>query len=196
MFKSKKGIMGVGMLLIFIASIVSAAIAAALLISSTSLLQERAAQVQDDVTEGLITGFDVVSIYAQGDTNSSTLNDLEMILRLRAGSRPIDMGNVGLTLISGNVSFTVYLNESLSGDNCTFTSLVAEEEFCIDKIFGDATSIMEKGDMVVLKFKLEEANSLGTEVDFDVIFQLRTGAPLIMQMQTPDLMLSSRIRLR
>lgn len=195
-FKSKKGIMGVGMLLIFIASIVSSAIGAALLITSTNVIRDRAERVQLEVTEGLITGFEVITFYAHSNTSTMTINDFELIMRLRAGSRPIEMDTVGLTFISGDTTATAYINKNLSGDDCNFDNLASEEDFCIMKIFGENNSLMESGDMIILKYKLNDVHALGTETDFDLIFQLRTGAPLIMQMQTPDMLLSRKLRLR
>lgn len=196
MFKSKKGIMGVGMLLIFVASIVSATIAAALLITSTNLLQDRASQVQDEATEGLISGLDVVTIYATGNTTTEQITEFEFITRLRAGSRPVQMDSMGLTYIEGENTATGYLNESLTGENCTFENLQSETEFCMNKIFGDENTVLEKGDMAIVKYKLSNETALGVDTSFDVILQLRTGSPVILSLQTPDMVLSSKIRLR
>ncbi|MFP4567446.1 MAG: hypothetical protein ACLFN8_00730 [Candidatus Woesearchaeota archaeon] len=196
MFKQKKAVMGVGMLLIFVASIVSAAIAAALLITSTNLLQDRAAKVQQDATEGLISGLDVVSIYATGNMTTEIIYEFEFITRLRAGSRPAQLDSLGLTFIQGENTATGYMNTSLIGDNCTFENLQAETEFCVNKIFGDENTVLESGDMAIIKYKLSNESALPTDTPFDIIFQLRVGSPLIMALQTPDMVLSSKIRLR
>lgn len=193
--KNKKGIVGVGMLLIFIASIVASAIAAAVLISSTNVIQDRAIQVQTDALEGLVSGIEIASLYAEGDTENQTITGFEFIIRPRAGSRPIQLETMGLIFISGNITSTAYINSTLSGDNCTFNALSSQSEFCIDKVFGEDNTVLESGDLIRLLFKLDEGNHLGTEVPFDVIFQLRIGSPLSMVLRTPDMILSSKIRM-
>lgn len=196
MLKSKKGIMGVGMLLIFVASIVSATIAAALLITSTNILQDRAGRVQEEATEGLISGLDVVTIYANGNITTEKVNQLEFITRLRAGSRPVQIDSMGLTYIQGESTSTAFLNKALLGDNCTYENLAPLTEFCMNKIFGEDNTVLEKGDMAIIKYKLDDDTELSVDTPFDVIFQLKVGSPLIMGLQTPDMVLSSKIRLR
>lgn len=183
------------MLLIFIASIVASAIAAAVMITSTNIIQDRATEVQSQAVEGLISGLEIATLYAEGDTEQETLDRFEMIIRPRAGSRPIQLNTMGLTFISGEVSTTAYINEGISGEDCSFENLNSQEEFCIQKIFGEDNTVLESGDMIRLLYRLDSENALETETRFDLIFQLRVGSPLIMSLTTPDMVLSSKIRL-
>lgn len=193
--KSKKGIVGVGMLLIFIASIVASAIAAAVLISSTNVIQDRAQQVQIEAVEGLISGLEIATLYAEGDMENETITGFEFIIRSRAGSRPIQLDTIGLIYISGNVTSTAELWDDPFAQPCEFANLGSQEEFCIEKVFGKENTVLEAGDLVRLLFKLDEENHLATNRAFEMIFQLRVGSPLSISLRAPDMVLSSKIRI-
>lgn len=194
--KPKKALMGVGMLMLFIASIIASTVAAGVLITTTGILQERALRVEEVARERLISGLDVVSIYANGNTTSQTINELEFTTRLRAGSRPLQIGTMGFSFISGDLTFSAELNENKTGDACSFSNLDAQTEYCMEKLFGDNNSILDEGDLVILKYKLNESNSLETEQSFEISLQPKVGNLVVLELKAPDMVLTSKIRLR
>lgn len=193
---SKKGLMGVGMLLLFISSIIASTIAAGVLITTTGILQERALRVEEEARERLISGIDIVSIYASGNVTSQTLNELEIMIRLRSGSRPIQMNTLGFSFLSRDLTFSARLNETLSGDNCTFQNLNTETQFCMEKIFGEDNTILDEGNLAILRYHLQPENALVPEQSFDLAIQPKIGNLIVLELKAPDMVLSSKIRLR
>ncbi|MFW5865725.1 MAG: hypothetical protein ACOCU6_01390 [Nanoarchaeota archaeon] len=196
LFVSKKAVMGVGMVFIFIATVLASAIASAVLISSTESIEERAYQVQEDATERLLTGFEIISVYASGNMDEETINEFEIILRLRAGSKPIDFTKTGFSFISGNLSLAASYNETLGNENCTFGNLGSDSEFCVAQHFETEPSLMVEGDMASLKYKLDESDSLETEDDLMITIQTPKGMAQVLELSIPDMILSTKIKLR
>ncbi|MFP4195377.1 MAG: hypothetical protein ACLFSN_01270 [Candidatus Woesearchaeota archaeon] len=193
---SKKGVMGVGMIFIFIATVLASAIAAAVLITSTESIQEKAYSVQESATERLLTGFEIISVYGSGDMVNETLNEFEIILRLRSGSSPINFDKTGFSFIAGNLSLSGEYNKSLGNDNCSYSNLPAETDFCVDQHFGTKPDIMRGGDMASVRYKLEDDHALGTETDFIITMQTPKGRSQVTELTVPDMILASKVKLR
>lgn len=197
-FRFKKGIMGIGMLMIFIATILVSAAAAGVLIRSTGILQERALVVEQSARERLVHGIEIFSIYINGNQENETFNELEFYARTRAGSPPIQMRTLGLSFISGNMSFSAGLNESKIGTEgqCSFGSLTPETEFCFENRIGNNDTILEEGELLVLRYKLSDENVLPIETIFEVAFLPKKGALENIELRTPDMVLNNKLRLR
>ena len=100
--QTKKGIMGIGTLIIFIATILVAAVAAAVLISTSNVLQQRSLLVGQEARKTITNAVEVVSILAASDSSSETFNDYEILVRLSPGSDPLQMRKFNLQYIASN----------------------------------------------------------------------------------------------
>lgn len=197
MMKSKKAVIGIGTLIIFIATIVASLIAAGVLINATGLLQEEAIAVQQEATQRLVAGVDAYSVNAYGEPDTESIYGFDVLVRLRAGSNPIEMQTVGLALDSDDVSTGANLNSSLLNDDCTFENLDSEDEYCIINRFGDQNStILSLGDLFILRYRLDQESELEPFQDFEITLTPRTGGTETLQLRTPELILAERIRLR
>ena len=65
--QSKKGIMGIETLIIFIAMIIVAAIAAGVLLRTQGVLQQKSLAVANEARERVVTGLEIISITANID---------------------------------------------------------------------------------------------------------------------------------
>ncbi|MFW6014094.1 MAG: archaellin/type IV pilin N-terminal domain-containing protein [Candidatus Nanoarchaeia archaeon] len=97
--KRKKAIMGIGTLIIFIATILVAAVAAGVLISTSGVLQQRALMTGEEARQKITDSIEATSIVAYGDRDEETLNNFEVITRLDAGSDPLQMKGFGISFI-------------------------------------------------------------------------------------------------
>lgn len=194
--RGTKAVMGIGMLFIFVATVIASAVAAAVLISATETIQERAFIVQEEATERLLTGFDIVAVYVEGDSSTGLIDNIEVIVRLRSGSQAIDVDNVGFSYNSGNVSLSASLNNSKINSACSFSSVTDEAEFCMKQLFADNTTIMQTGDMASLLYSLAPSSAMTTEQDFTLILQTPKGATQVLELRTPNLILDARNKLR
>jgi archaellin len=96
---NKKAIMGIGTLIIFIATILVAAVAAGVLISTSGILQQRALITGQEARKKITNSIEVISILAQGNKSEETLNNFEILVRLDAGSDPIQLKGFDISWI-------------------------------------------------------------------------------------------------
>ncbi len=95
--------MGIGTLIIFIATILVAAVAAAVLISTSNVLQQRSLLVGQEARKSITDGVDVFSIMAASNYTSETFNDYEVLMRLSSGSDPLQMRNFDVEMLSNKL---------------------------------------------------------------------------------------------
>lgn len=92
-----RGEMGIGMLILFIALLLTAAIAAGVLVQTTGSIQEKAISTGDDAQGQIATTGNIVEISAT-DGRDGNITDFAMIMRLVAGSRPVNLDDVFLKI--------------------------------------------------------------------------------------------------
>ncbi|RMF05539.1 hypothetical protein D6764_04525 [Candidatus Woesearchaeota archaeon] len=98
--RRKKAIMGIGTLIIFIATILVAAVAAGVLISTSGVLQQRALLAGTEARKRITNSIEVISLLAHGNSTAETLNDFEAYIRLQPGSDPIQMRKFDIQIIT------------------------------------------------------------------------------------------------
>lgn len=116
---SKKALIGVGVLIIFLSTILASAITAGVLIRSTGILQQKSIEIERTVRERLVTGLEVVSASAKGNSARGTINDFEFFVRLRAGSSPIKLSDTAMTISTEKVDATARLENPFDGQYTT-----------------------------------------------------------------------------
>ncbi len=194
---TKKAVVGIGILLIFVATILVSAIAAGVLITATLSMQESALAVSAATQSRLVTAIDVLSVVGIANLSSEQLNGLEIQTRLRAGSGPIQLEFTAISFVWQQDSFSSDFDSNLTGPNCTFENLPADgTEYCAFNMIGNDDSILNEGEILALRFNLPNTSYIGVIEDFEITIQPRTGALTVLQMRTPELMLTPRIRLR
>lgn len=109
---NKKAEMGMGTLIIFITMILVAAIAAAVLISTTSSLQNKALETGSATTQEVGTSMNVLEIYGEDGSEDETVEGFATILKLSAGSDSIRFQDLLVSLSLSDVSEDYAYNDS------------------------------------------------------------------------------------
>ncbi len=114
MMRNRRAQVGIGTLIIFIAMVLVAAVAAAVLIQTSGVLQQKAQTTGKEATKEVSSNIDIDSIEGwRGGLNSSTSkNDsfsseiyrLDMRASLKVGSEPVDMNQVVITITDGTMT--------------------------------------------------------------------------------------------
>ncbi len=121
MFKNDDAQVGIGTLIIFIAMVLVAAVAAAVLIQTSGVLQQKAQQTGKESTKEVSSnvGIDSIEGWRAGtnqsaadiDTMSDSIYRLDIRASLKVGSEPVDMNQVVITITDGtNTNDLRYIN--------------------------------------------------------------------------------------
>jgi archaellin len=117
MHRSKKrALMGIGTLIIFIATILVAAVAAGVLISTSGVLQQRALITGQESRKKITNAVELISITARGSPIDERLNEFETLIRLDAGSDPLQMKRFDLSFIGENTDAAASLMHNRLND--------------------------------------------------------------------------------
>ena len=107
---NRKGIMGIGTLIIFIATILVAAVAAGVIISTSGVLQQRALLAADQSEQRLINGVQITHVFMQGDLVNKTANNIEVLARPEPASGPINFKTTSLSFFTNTDAFSATLS--------------------------------------------------------------------------------------
>ena len=129
--KDNRAQVGIGTLIIFIAMVLVAAVAAAVLIQTSGVLQQKAQTTGKEATKEVSSNIDIDSIEgwrgglnassSVEDTFSSQIYRLDLRASLKVGSEPVDMNQVVITITDGTTTNDL---RYIEGDIVTAKALV------------------------------------------------------------------------
>ncbi|AEH60426.1 flagellin [Methanosalsum zhilinae DSM 4017] len=187
---------GIGTLIIFIAMVLVAAVAAAVLIQTSGVLQQRAQQTGAEATQEVSSNLDIKSIEgiranATGDSQnlSDTVDLLRLQIGLQAGSSPVDMNQVVVTISDGSQTNTLrYIEESLIKTEPENIQMIMKnnstEFFALKEIrdedgsFNQNNPVMNTGDLINMYISTASsavASSYGLSIDDANVDELKNS---------------------
>lgn len=169
---------GIGTLIVFIAMVLVAAVAAAVLISTSGSLQERAAATGKDATKQVSSSFKISGIYGQRESSTADVENITIHIELAAGASMADLSRLVIRYSDG---------ANTRNYNMTTQTEPVNETWAVSWIRGDGTAsnpVMEPGDLVQLKFALP--SDLAERKDVEVKLLPETGTPMTANFRTPD----------
>jgi len=187
-----KGEMGIGTLIIFIAMILVAAVAAAVLVSTSGNLQQRALLTGSQTEEGVATGAEAITVTGTNASSDHTVENFEVLLRLQAGSSALNFNNTVVMLDTADNSWSLDYAGSSSVWSVTSTTGTYAVEY-VKQGPDYEGSYLSRGDVVKLKFNVTSAVGENKKVRLKVI--PRVGVPTVIEFTTPDVMTEQRVSL-
>ena len=175
-----KGMMGIGALIIFIAMILVAAIAATVLLTTSSVLESKALMVGNEARERIVTNVEIVSVVAEDGRTGNSLNNFSVSVRLAGGAPEIFLNNTVLTLSSPSFSQTYSYSESKS---TTTYNKTAEYEVTIN-------DYLEAGELLTFNFNSPQA--IGENQEIRITIQPQNGGRILKILRTPNVVINQR----
>ena len=188
---NKRGEMGVGTLIIFIALLLVAAVAAGVLIQTAGSLQQRALATGTQATGQISTNAQVIEVSAVDGT--IIMENFSVIMKLAPGSNAIELDSVTLSFGTSNTTTTYIYSGNASyivtgaSENGTFgisylqTGTNAQE------------GVLVRGDVIRLEVRAPRAITSGEDVRLNFI--PKTGTATLTTFTVPDVISTQRVYL-
>ena len=183
LFRNDQGQVGIGTLIIFIAMVLVAAVAAAVLIQTSGVLQQKAATTGTEAIQEVSGNIIVETITGErNSTNDAKLQVYNITIKAAAGAGGIDLEQMIIT--AGSATELIYLNHSGNLSGTTFTTNEIRDT---DNSFTSDSYVMNSGDLIKITIN-------GTAVGIDaaprdeIYFVLapENGNPVRKDLTTPN----------
>lgn len=200
----KRAEAGIGTLILFIAMILVAAVAAAVLIQSAGSLQSKAlstgsraqSQVSTQAIALSLVGKDASVVDVNGDRS---INMSFLKIKLAAGSEPIKLDDALLQVDVGGQHVNLRYDPAVdcldetAGPGGLFNETHYTLHYGVRTLIGNPDGYIERSDVVELCFAFPSAVTEGS--DIVVRFTPKIGSPTLIQTKTPDIMLTQQVQL-
>jgi flagellin FlaB len=159
----RRGQVGIGTLIVFIAMVLVAAIAAGVLINTAGLLQAQAQQTGEETTAEVSNVIQVGEVIGQAPADQANITELNLTVRLASGSDPINISKASYT-VSTNGNATVVSGDPQGGSEVV-TRLVGKQGTVEGEIRDDSSNnddmiLSEQQDLVIVAMNLSKDNGL------------------------------------
>ncbi|ELZ82832.1 flagellin-like protein [Haloferax larsenii JCM 13917] len=162
----KRGQVGIGTLIVFIAMVLVAAIAAGVLVNTAGFLQATAEDAGQESVDKVTNRVEVLNSHGVVG-NNSTIKYINMSVRLAAGSSSVDMNETSIKYLSGS-EVQQLTNNSASG-TADGTQFALNEITDDDNSFGVLNSMSDRYEVVI------NAGAIEAETPADDNDGLETG---------------------
>jgi flagellin FlaB len=182
---------GIGTLIIFIAMVLVAAVAAAVLIQTSGVLQQKAQATGKETVQEVASNIAITQIV--GARSSATADDFEHLnvtLRVMAGADSIDLGQVKLTLQNEtarieNIGYVTNADPANLSSTQFYVVEMRDDDSSLDASTTTATTV-NSGDLVYLVLKPGTSMTFPTREPFRIELKPEFGAVVVNEFVTPS----------
>lgn len=172
---------GIGTLIIFIAMVLVAAVAAAVLIQTSGILQQKAQQTGKEAATEVTSNLNIVSVIGNINATNDNIENFTIAVQLSAGGQNIDFQSVVMKYIDNQTSDTMNTSSSIVNltDVDTTTYLYTER-----RSTGTANQVLSVGELGILTIK--PTNGLGLREKGLIEIVPETGTMVMKEVIAPS----------
>ena len=184
---SNKGETGIGTLIVFIAMILVAAIASAVLLGTAGSLQQKALTVGKQTSQEVSSGIQIVTVTGTDGTDGK-IEAFEMLVKLTAGSDALTFNDTLLTMDTKTTTQNVkYCGACI---DCNGSNTVFSIEY-IQNGSDHLDHFLTTGDIVKMRFNATSPISQSQAIRIRLI--PKHGVIVPVDFQTPDVISTQRV---
>ncbi len=177
---------GIGTLIIFIAMVLVAAVAAAVLIQTSGVLQQKAQATGKETVQEVASNIEVTQIIGSRTGSENDLTYINVTIKVMAGAEPIDVGQliVALQNKSTRVDGLTYTNFTGTPAAGTFEVVELRDD---DESFDATTTtstVINSGDLVYLV--LNPSMNIPAREPIRIEIKPEFGTSIIREFTTPS----------
>lgn len=191
--RGDKAEVGIGTMIVFIAAVIVAAIAAAVLVNTAGNLERKASETGEETTQEVSGNIFVRDIVGgtNGDWSTEKIHDLNVTASLAPGANPIDLTTMHIRYQDNSTLQELSYDQDGDGNasqasHCTQFS----QGFCVISVQeeeGSGDNVLEAGDIVHLNVGMgTHAEAIETRVDVELRLMPETGSPVQTGFTTPS----------
>jgi flagellin FlaB len=180
--RSKKGAVGIGTLIIFIAMVLVAAIAAAVLINVSGILQQKSMATGKEAIEQVSGNLIVVGIRGNTNTGQSNIVSMNITISAAAGAGRVDLSQLVMKIGNNNNQSTMTYSSS-TADDTHFTIAEIRDP---TNLFTVAAPVIDGSALVQINANLSVTSvNLPVRTQFHIELVPERGAPTVIDGVTP-----------
>jgi len=175
---------GIGTMIVFIATVLVAAVAAGVLIDMSGKLQEKSSRTGSEATAKVASNLDIEGLVGKRDNaTASGLQDLQLFVALSPGATEVDISLLKIQIYNGT---SLQILDYASGTPAA-GEYGATEVRDVDGSFTTSIPVMTSGDLIRLDIPLD-ANTLEFEPRESIRLALipEVGNQVVLGFQTPN----------
>jgi archaeal flagellin FlaB len=166
-----KAEVGVGTLIVFIAMVLVAAVAAAVIIGTSGTLQQRAQATGKEATQEVSSNLKVVDVYGTRNSSSTNLYYVKVQVQLPAGGQKLALDDL--------------IIRYSDGQTVRHYSFTTAPTYTLSWIRGPGTgNVIDTGDLVEITFNTQDGE-LAPRTAFNVQMIPAVGNPVELSLKTP-----------
>ena len=151
--ETKKGAVGIGTLIIFIAMVLVAAIAAAVLINVSGILQQKSMATGKEAIAQVSGNLIVAAIRGDTDTAKDNIDNLSVTITAAAGAGRIDLSQLVVKTGNGNAQSTMTYNST----NATATTFTATKIRDPSGLFTVGAPVIDGSSLIQINIAAKDA---------------------------------------
>ncbi|MGQ0536381.1 MAG: archaellin/type IV pilin N-terminal domain-containing protein [Methanobacteriota archaeon] len=188
---NEKGQVGIGTMIVFIATVLVAAIAASVLIDTSGKLQERSSRTGNQATEQVASNLRVERLIGARDDNSAAtkIENLTIWVSLAPGASKVDLKQLKVRITDGTTTKDVGWASDNVADADGFSADEARDSDD-SMASGTGSKVMTAGDLAKLVLNLDNAAGLNLPLDVRASVQMKlypeVGSPVKADFKTPE----------